>query len=265
MAQAAAALLGGEVADVEPLAGGDLSDVLCLGLVDGREAVVKGGPAPPVEAAMLQAIADAGAPAPRVLAVDAHVLVMQRVPGRSGAGRAGADLGRVLAGLHARTGERYGWPEDYAFGDVEISNAPADDWPRFWAERRLLVHTDRVPATVARRLERLATRLAGCLPAYPPPALLHGDLWNGNLMHEGNRISGLIDPACYYGHGEVDLAMLALFGGAGPDTEAAYGALPPGHAQRRAIYQLWPALVHLRLFGAGYRSLVERLLTEAGA
>lgn len=265
MASAAAALLGIAVAKVRPLAGGDLSEVLLLTLTDGREAVVKGGPAPPVEAAMLRAIADAGVPAPRVLAADARVLVMQRLPGRSGAGGACADLGRVLARLHAHTGAHYGWPQDYAFGDVAIVNAPADDWPGFWAQRRLLVHVERVAPALARRLERLAATLDTRLPAHPPASLLHGDLWNGNLMHEGTRISGLIDPACYHGHGEVDLAMLALFGGAGADAEVTYGALSPGHAERRSIYQLWPALVHLRLFGAAYRSLVERLLSDAGA
>ena len=29
------------------------------------------------------------------------------------------------------------------------------------------------------------------------------------------------------------------------------------------VYALWPALVHLRLFGSGYRSMVEGFLNEA--
>lgn len=78
------------------------------------------------------------------------------------------------------------------------------------------------------------------------------------------RLSGLIDPACYRGHGEVDLAMLSLFGAPGPAFAAGYGALEPGAETRRPIYRLWPAIVHLRLFGGGYRGLVERLLDEAG-
>src|SRR5690606_6786281 len=103
------------------------------------------------------------------------------------------------------------------------------------------------------------------LPRRPAPALLHGDLWSGNVLAEGGCVTGLIDPACYYGHCEVDLAMLRLFGRPRSVFFEAYGPLEPGHAERLAIYQLWPALVHLRLFGASYRPLVERLLDEAGA
>ncbi|MEJ2124688.1 MAG: fructosamine kinase family protein, partial [Alphaproteobacteria bacterium] len=127
---------------------------------------------------------------------------------------------------------------------------------------RLMPHLPHVPPPLARRLETLARNLSDRLPANPPPALLHGDRWSGNILAAGHRIVGLIDPACYYGHGEVDLAMLALFGPSpGSAFYNAYGALQPGYEERRNIYQLWPALVHLRLFGSGYLSMVERLLT----
>jgi fructosamine-3-kinase len=96
------------------------------------------------------------------------------------------------------------------------------------------------------------------------PALLHGDLWGGNVLVGGDRVSGLIDPACYYGHSEVDIAMLQMFDHPGEAFFSAYGKLEAGHKERLDIYRLWPALVHLRLFGSGYRPLVERLLTELG-
>jgi fructosamine-3-kinase len=118
---------------------------------------------------------------------------------------------------------------------------------------------------LARRVEKLATALPGLLQASPAPALLHGDLWSGNVLAADARVSALIDPACYYGHGEVDLAMLQLFVHPGAAFFETYGALEPGHGERIAIYQLWPALVHLRLFGKQYLPLAERLLSAAGA
>ena len=78
------------------------------------------------------------------------------------------------------------------------------------------------------------------------------------------QFGGLIDPACYHGHTEVDLAMLGLFDQPVAAFYDAYGLLAPGHDERTAIYRLWPAIVHMRLFGAGYRPMVERLLQATG-
>jgi len=107
--------------------------------------------------------------------------------------------------------------------------------------------------------------MAELLPAEPPASLLHGDLWAGNMLVRDGRLAALIDPACYHGHAEADLAMICLF--ERPDTAFwdAYGPLEPGWEERRTIYQLFPALVHLRLFGASYEPLADRLLSEAGA
>jgi fructosamine-3-kinase len=217
------------------------------------------------EAEMLKAIARAGAPAPAVLAIDDDLLVMEDLGDDTGLSRAWADLGASLRRLHANVGDGYGWHRDHAFGNVAIPNAPADPWPAFWAERRLLPALSHLPAALARRIEGLAARLPDLLPAAPPPALLHGDLWSGNVVANGSRVAGLIDPACYRGHAEVDLAMLALFARPCAEFRHAYGPPEPGATERLPVYQLWPALVHLRLFGGGYRRLVERCLDAVGA
>ncbi len=262
LAHAAAALLGGEAARAEPLGGGCLEQVTRVTLRDGRRVVVKGGPAPRVEATMLDALRATGVPAPRVLAVDDALLVMEERPQRGAPADAWADLGRVLARLHAAEGTSYGWDVDYAYGPVTLPNAASDDWPGFWAERRLLAHAEQLPADLARRVAALAADLALRLPERPRPSLLHGDLWGGNVLVDGGRVSALIDPACYFGHGEVDLAMLTLFDRPGERFFEAY-PIASGWRERRPVYQLWPAIVHLLLFGAGYRGMVERLLREA--
>jgi fructosamine-3-kinase len=246
------------------VAGGDLSTVIAIELVDGRTAIVKGGQAPATEAAMLDAIRSAGAPAPAVLAFDDDVLVIERIETGGVIDRAWQDLGRVLAELHAAAGADYGWEAEYAFGAVAIENSRSDNWPEFWGKRRLLNQLPYLSADLARRVEALARDLPDRLPLKPLPSLLHGDLWGGNVLVAGNRVTGLIDPACYYGHSEVDFAMLGLFNGPGPELFGAYGGLEAGYAERLPVYQLWPALVHLRLFGTGYRSLVERLLAATG-
>ncbi|CAX27127.1 putative phosphotransferase:kinase [Methylorubrum extorquens DM4] len=264
LARHAADLLGVPLAEARPMAGGDLSQCVRLRLGDGREAVAKTGPAPREEARMLAAIAATGAPAPAVLAADETVLVLECLPDTGSGPGTDADLGRVVARLHAAEGERYGWHAGYAFGPVAIENAWEDDWPAFWGRRRLLCHAGHLPIPLFRRIERLADDLGNRLPKRPRPALLHGDLWSGNVLYGGDRVSGLIDPACYHGHAEVDLAMLSLFGRPGSGFRAAYGAPEPDAAERAPIYKLWPALVHWRLFGAGYRGMVEGFLEAAG-
>jgi fructosamine-3-kinase len=264
LACAAASLLGAPLREASVLHGGDLSHVLRITIADGRDAVVKGGPAPRTEAAMLRAMAASGAPVPRVLAVSDSVLVLEALAQHGTLTGAWGSLGNALSRLHGVHGDRYGWNTDYAFGSVTIENAWSDDWPDFWATRRLLAHAPYIPSALSHRIDALARDLANRLPRCPAPSLLHGDLWSGNVLVAGNEVSGLIDPACYYGHADADIAMLGLFDRPTPALFASYGALDPGSNAGLLIYRLWPALVHLRLFGAGYRSLVERLLTEIG-
>ena len=146
LAEIGAALIGGAFHHVEAIHGGDLSAIVRIELSDGRKAIVKNGPAPKTEAAMLRAIAASGAPAPAVLAASDEALVIELLPAGGSLSRAWASLGLVLAGLHATSGARYGWPRDYAFGPVAIANGWTEDWPYFWAERRLLVHLAHLPS-----------------------------------------------------------------------------------------------------------------------
>lgn len=264
LSQTIAILLGVERVSLSYFSSGDLSSLYRVETDDGRQLIAKGGPAPETEAQMLIRIAETGAPAPPVIAFNEDVLIMEEVRGRSGASAAQANLGRVLTMLHGAHGSSYGFDRDYAFGKVAIINRQTGSWVTFWRDNRLLNSLPYIPSDLSRRLERLSARLDRIIPDTPPPSLLHGDLWSGNVMSDGKQISALIDPASYYGDREVDLAMLNLFGHLTPAFYAHYPALEPGHEERLAIYSLWPALVHLRLFGEGYRSMVDSFLSRLG-
>lgn len=260
-----ATLMGVPEERLERLAGGDLSEVLLLRRPDGRCTVAKGGPAAGSEAAMLRAIAAAGIPAPAVEGEHQGVLLLEHIPNDGVfSPHAWEDVGRFVRHLHDRIGEQYGWPVNYPLGTVEIDNREASDWPKFWGEQRLVATGRVLDRPWRERLERLAARMGDLLPSSPPPSLLHGDLWSGNILVNGGRLAALIDPACYYGDAEVDLAMLALFGEPAQSFWERYGPLDQGWEERRDIYQLFPALVHLRLFGASYGAMVDRLLSRLG-
>ncbi len=263
-AEACRRLLGAAPVKQRRLQGGDLSEVLWLTLEDGRSAVAKRGPRVATEARMLQAMAEAGVPVPQVLGHQGDLLFLQALnetPPGPGAWKA---AGRALRALHEQTGKAYGWPEGYGFAAIEIDNRPEENWPGFWASRRILPLLGHLPRDLRMRAERLARSLPERLPQSPPPALLHGDLWQGNLLFCGHRAC-FIDPACYHGHAEVDLAMLDLFGAIPQAFREGYGAAEPEEHERRPIYQLGPALMHVALFGPAYHGLVARLLGAAGA
>lgn len=120
-----------------------------------------------------------------------------------------------------------------------------------------------LPDPVVRDFDVLYGRLEHLVGMNEPPSRLHGDLWGGNLHVTNDGQPCLIDPAVYAGHREIDLSMMKLFGGFSPAVFAAYEEAWPlaaGHEERVALYQLYPRLVHVNLFGTSYISGVSRAL-----
>lgn len=250
------------VVEATPLPGGDVARAWRARLADGRDVVVKATPYDAgLEAEGLRALAAAGGPVPAVLGVDAAVLVLEQVGGPAD----WEGLGAALATVHGTHGPAFGWHRDNVIGPLPQANGWAPTSGEFVVERRVRPHLDVLPAAVARRL---AAACDGPLPELldahgPPPSLVHGDLWTGNV------VAGrwLIDPAVHHADRETDLAMLTLFGGPDPAFWSGYEAvapLPEGWRRRRHALQLPPLLVHVRLFGGSYVPGVVRALEDAG-
>jgi fructosamine-3-kinase len=111
-----------------------------------------------------------------------------------------------------------------------------------------------LPAAALRQFERLYTALPAIFPE-EAPSLLHGDLWSGNFLCDEHSQPVLIDPAVYFGHRSMDLAMTTLFGGFEPAFYDAYHyhfPFPPNYREQWEIANLYPLLVHLNLFGKSY-------------
>jgi fructosamine-3-kinase len=272
------AALGSAVGVAAPVSGGCISPSYRAVLGDGRIVFLKTAPAGAApdlfeqEAAALHRMGDTGAVrVPGVLAVAVSWLALEWLEPAPAPPGAWADLGRRLARMHRCTRETFGLDADNYIGPLPQGNGAFASWPEFWAERRLRPQVDRAAGRLgsrtldafARLLDQLPERLHGT--GQEGASLLHGDLWGGNV-HMTAAGAALIDPSCYYGHREVDLAMAALFGGFPPDFEAAYAAewpLLPGASRRRAIYQLYYLLVHVNLFGGAYIDATERALGAA--
>jgi len=118
------------------------------------------------------------------------------------------------------------------------------------------------------RLEKLAGRLGDWIDASAAPSLIHGDMWTGNVLCNHGRISGFVDPAIYYADAEIELAFSTMFGTFGDAFFGRYGEhrpLRPGFFEERVdLYNLYPLLVHVRLFGGSYVGSVDRTLARFG-
>ena len=178
-------------------------------------------------------------------------------------------LGRGLAALHAAGAPGFGHEADNWIGSLPQSNRGHATWAAFYAHERLIPLVRRAvdegvaPAAWTALVERLAGRLPELLGPPEKPARLHGDLWSGNVITDSRGQPVLIDPAVYGGHREMDLAMLALFGGLTPRVVDAYQdhtPLAPDWRTRTRLCQAYPLLVHALLFRGSYVEAAESAL-----
>jgi fructosamine-3-kinase len=278
---AAAARLTGRAVTGERRRSAGLAEVV---LDDGTSVMVKRGDAADAvraEAAGLRWLTAARAVAvPAVRGADRRWLVTDLVPAGRPDVRAAERFGRELAALHAAGAPAFGaappgGPEAAYIGRAPMRNTPAPgaDWPGWYAEYRVLPYLRRAvdegtvrPAEAA-DVERVCALLPELAGPPEPPARLHGDLWNGNVLWGADGAVHLIDPAAHGGHRETDLAMLRLFGCPHLETVlAAYDGAAPlaaGWAGRVGVHQLFPLLVHAVLFGRGYAEQAVALARAA--
>lgn len=178
------------------------------------------------------------------------------------------DFGRKLAALHRHSSEQFGLDHDNYIGSLKQYNDPNDSWMDFFREQRLLVQMEMaakaglLPSGIRKSFESLFSRLEDIFPK-EAPSLIHGDLWSGNYMIDEVGNACIIDPAVYFGSREMDIGMSQLFGGFGPAFYDAYKEawpMQPGWKERIEICNLYPLMVHVNLFGAGYLGSVESIL-----
>jgi len=183
------------------------------------------------------------------------------------------DFGRGLAQLHQNTQDSFGLDHDNYIGTLVQKNSRNADWPAFFIENRLHYQAKlafdkgRLEKTLLYDLEKLYLKLNVIFPK-ESPVLLHGDLWSGNFMVGKLGEPVIMDPAVYFGHREMDLAMMHLFGGFDRKLFDAYHEVYPlenGWENRIEVCNLYPLLVHVNLFGGSYanrvRIVLERILS----
>ncbi|MCB9673952.1 MAG: fructosamine kinase family protein [Alphaproteobacteria bacterium] len=245
------------------LEGGDVSTVERSG-----DWVVKTRPGGPPglfasEARGLERLAGAGVRVPAVRYVDPEGIVLAYLPPGPPDWEG---LAAQLARLHGAREATYGLDAPVFIGPIELparTGAALD----VWREARMAPLLDAGSGVLGGLRSRVERMLARSTPPLEGPVWVHGDLWSGNV-HMSAAGAALIDPSVWAGERAVDLAMMTLFGGFPPAFWEAYEARAPVPAEVRAwlpYWRLYFVLVHVVLFGAAYRSAVERELAAIDA
>lgn len=178
------------------------------------------------------------------------------------------ELGLGLAHLHLTQGKQFGLESDNYIASLHQKNHQNDNWLDFFIEQRLepmlgMAYFEKlIPLDFLKKFQKIYPKMESLFPL-EKPALLHGDLWSGNVICDQKGKPCLIDPAIYFGHREMDLAFSRLFGGFDSRFYEAYESivpLEPGFESRIGIYNLYPLLVHLNLFGVAYLPGIEKII-----
>ncbi len=179
------------------------------------------------------------------------------------------DAGKKLALLHKNTSENFGLDHHNYIGSLSQSNTQQSTWAEFYSQERILPQLKlardqkKIDSSLVEKGERFCTKLDEIFPA-EKPALLHGDLWSGNFFFSKNG-PAIFDPAVYYGHREMDLAMTKLFGGFDAEFYEGYEEEFPLEKDWRSridFCNLYPLLVHVNLFGGSYLEDVRGILDK---
>lgn len=267
-------ILDAEISSQQPVRGGDINQAAKITTEHGSAYFLKWNLNAPehmfsTEAKGLQLLrkADTDLVIPSVINYDTDYLLMGWVAEGGGKVGSAADFGKQLARLHKHTSTYFGLDHDNFIGRLPQSNSKQSEWADFFIEERiepqilLGVKAGKLSRELLHNLTGLYDTVSDHFPE-EPPALLHGDLWSGNYMFTANGKTSIYDPAVYFGHREMDLAMTRLFGGFSADFYQGYESeypLAPGFEERISLCNLYPILVHANLFGGSYSRQAEAI------
>jgi fructosamine-3-kinase len=264
-----------EISDITELGGGDINEVFLITTASGEKIVVKLNNAEnfpgmyEAEKTGLETLAKTQTvDIPKVLGLGnvgnkSYLLLEYKSTGKAG-GDFWENFATRLAALHRNTSEKFGFSENNYIGSLPQQNTWMNGAAEFYISQRLepqlkLAKDQNFDLGIS---DHFLRNISENIPD-EPPALIHGDLWNGNLVITAEGNACLIDPAVAYAPREMDLAMMKLFGGFDPKIFRAYDEefpLERGFEERIPLWQLYYLLVHLNIFGAGYKSRVANIV-----
>ncbi|XP_068888354.1 fructosamine-3-kinase [Aphelocoma coerulescens] len=182
----------------------------------------------------------------------------------------GSRIGKGAGHSESQFVDRFGFHTATCCGYIPQVNEWQSDWPSFFIRHRLQAQLDLIEKDYGDREAReLWSQLKPKIPEMfcdveIVPALLHGDLWAGNVAEDDSGPI-IFDPASFYGHSEFELAIAGMFGGFSSSFFSAYHSIipkAPGFEKRNKLYQLFNYINHWNHFGTGYRGSTLNMMRK---
>ena len=180
-------------------------------------------------------------------------------------------LSKEVLKLHGINSNNYGFEFHSQIGGLKQDNSYNSDWVSFFGEQRfnmifeLINKNDIMPSDTNKLIEKLLKDLENRIPKNPKPSLLHGDLWEGNILFHNNNFVGFIDPGIYFGHNELELAYLTWFKYVDNIFLKIYSNtinLHKDYLEYEPIYQIYFSLLNVFLWDRNYITDVNKLLNK---
>ena len=183
------------------------------------------------------------------------------------------DLLNSIISIHSIKNQDYGFDFDTQIGGLKQINSKSKNWKEFYTDKRLsyifdLVNKNKpMDKSINTKIDLLIKKMDNFIPTNPRPSLLHGDLWEGNILFKNKKFVGFIDPGSFYGHNELEVSYLRWFNPKFIDNNFLnkyndHIKVDKYYLEYEPVYQLYYSLLNVYLWDRRYVEDVRRLLDK---
>jgi fructosamine-3-kinase len=211
---------------------------------------------------------------PKILKFNKNYLIIQYFENNNKKPKStNVDFLESVVEIHSISNNYYGFNFNTQIGAIEQINDFEDSWVSFFLNKRLNTIFElankkiNMGEFVNKKLKFLLNNMSDFIPDNPTPILLHGDLWEGNILFNNKKFVGFIDPGSFFGHNEMEVAYLRWFNPPFIDSKFlekynGYIKLNKNYLNYEPIYQLYYALCNVALWDKSYIEITKKLLIK---
>ena len=211
---------------------------------------------------------------PRIINNNDYLVIMSFIDNNNNQpSKINDDLLEAIISLHSNNSINYGFDFDTQIGGLRQINSYSKNWAEFYRDKRLYYIFDLINkkqpmnSDINTKINLLLKKIDNFIPNKPKPSLLHGDLWEGNILFKNKKFTGFIDPGSFYGHNELEVSYLRWFDPRFIDKNFLnryndYISIDKYYLEYEPIYQLYYSLLNVYLWDRSFVKNVRNLLEK---